>query len=909
MEFVKVTGMRESELNLGKFGTPGRKPLLATTNHLEGLSPRSMSEEGTKDQSFLGWPKALNLKIAKAVREGSFEDQHVVFGGSMKAMTPEKWKEHVRSGHYPARRDCLQCVMHGATGHRHARVEHPSLLCLTVDITGPFRTQGEDPGARGDRAKAAKMKYLLVAKFTIPESYVTGEFKPTRSEPLDEEVGPKDLFDEEDKVSGGDDEHTGGSGGDDRDPGEAIVEGEPLDAEEDSEEADTGTGVGFIVIVQLNLQLDHLFNGYINRLYERWSEGLYLGLSDQEHQPDEDQEMSVLEDGQDPPARRLRIHGKSAPRIAAIGGNPDDVGDSSGRGHSPDLEHHVGGPKGRGRSPDYRDSSNGIEDEEVVLSPRVAVRDGKLVLEQYDDDLPSDQEDICIRSQGIGEARGDRGNRSPRVAVLEHNPDHELDEDDPRADQEKIRDPEVYAQLVLKQGWKVDESVVEYLFELLPDYPLATKVVNLFIQEKLGEHACWSTFSMHRNLNVKKHRDSHNARDKASYLIPISDFKDGGLWVQLKTGEEVKEEDVVILDGDRGLVKSFQSEEGNKQVIPFDPRRRHATRQWSGNRLVLAVYNVRGLEKINSFDKEIVEEMREVKYKNLNRWKLSWNLGHGPDHFIEGMAERWEQIKVEEPRLILVDDQGEELHLGRMLGMSTIRAHNAVMNVEEVIVLWIHRKMDFRGGIPRLAMMCARDVNDLMKFVEVAEGETSEEYDVRMMKAAPENIYTPNIEDIVSKVSPESPLKVTHTVDPREVLPVVDVRVPAMEAELAALDKMAAIKRCKGPEAQRMRKDPNVVIVPSKLVFTVKPGLEPGKIRRKVRCVACGNFSGESAEELGDVYSAGATIDLESIVGYILFYVDDTLAVGPPEYVRGFFDWLEATWETSGREVVSKDTT
>ena len=148
------------------------------------------------------------------------------------------------------------------------------------------------------------------------------------------------------------------------------------------------------------------------------------------------------------------------------------------------------------------------------------------------------------------------------------------------------------------------------------DYPLATKVVNLFIQEKLGEHACWSTFSMHRNLNVKKHRDSHNARDKASYLIPISDFKDGGLWVQLKTGEEVKEEDVVILDGDRGLVKSFQSEEGNKQVIPFDPRRRHATRQWSGNRLVLAVYNVRGLEKINSFDKEIVEVSATSRFKH-----------------------------------------------------------------------------------------------------------------------------------------------------------------------------------------------------------------------------------------------------------------------------------------------------
>ena len=153
----------------------------------------------------------------------------------MKAMTPEKWKEHVRAGHYPARRDCWQCVMHGATGHRHARVEHPSLFCLTVDITGPFRTQAEDPGARGDRAKAAKMKYLLVAKFTIPESYVTGEFEPTGSDPLDEEVGSKDLFDEEDNVyGGGDDGLTVGASGEDRDPGEAVVGHE------------TGAGVGSI---------------------------------------------------------------------------------------------------------------------------------------------------------------------------------------------------------------------------------------------------------------------------------------------------------------------------------------------------------------------------------------------------------------------------------------------------------------------------------------------------------------------------------------------------------------------------------------------------------------------------------------------------------------------------------------
>ena len=49
--------MRESELNLGEFGAPGRKPFIATTNyHLDGLKPRSATEEGTIDQSVLGWP-------------------------------------------------------------------------------------------------------------------------------------------------------------------------------------------------------------------------------------------------------------------------------------------------------------------------------------------------------------------------------------------------------------------------------------------------------------------------------------------------------------------------------------------------------------------------------------------------------------------------------------------------------------------------------------------------------------------------------------------------------------------------------------------------------------------------------------------------------------------------------------
>ena len=171
----------------------------------------------------------------------------------------------------------------------------------------------------------------------------------------------------------------------------------------------------------------------------------------------------------------------------------------------------------------------------------------------------------------------------------------------------------------------------------------------------------------------------------------------------------------------------------------------------------------------------------------------------GANHYIAGMAARWEHINpsdddlnsvipaaivedlerdwVQNPRMVFVDDEGEELHVGSMMAMTTARVpsfepggmssdwikackvYNAVLNIEEMIVLWVHRRvvvhpvepdgpradggdppipeMDFRGGIPRLAMMCAQEMNDLMKFVEVGGDEISEEEDVRMMNASP----------------------------------------------------------------------------------------------------------------------------------------------------------------------------
>ena len=77
---------------------------------------------------------------------------------------------------------------------------------------------------------------------------------------------------------------------------------------------------------------------------------------------------------------------------------------------------------------------------------------------------------------------------------------------------------------------------------------------------------------------------------------------------------------------------------------------------------------------------------------------------------------------------------------------------------------------------------CERNNEEVLRFVEVCENDLSEEGEARIMKATQETLYTPNIEDLLAKVCPENPLKVTHTVDPREVLPVVERWVPAIKA-------------------------------------------------------------------------------------------------------------------------------
>ena len=98
-----------------------------------------------------------------------FWDRHPREIPKVRAMSAEKWKQHVDAGHINYYKDCLTCVMARVTGRRHARVRHPEMFNLTVDVAGPVKP-GLDVSSKGTMGRG--LRYLVVARYTMPSEFV-----------------------------------------------------------------------------------------------------------------------------------------------------------------------------------------------------------------------------------------------------------------------------------------------------------------------------------------------------------------------------------------------------------------------------------------------------------------------------------------------------------------------------------------------------------------------------------------------------------------------------------------------------------------------------------------------------------------------------------------------------------------
>ena len=167
--YAQEAGLAMYSLEQGALGHQTRKPTTLGTNLVALSYLNGVKTEGDLDpwsgqsHELAAWAPELVEAIVKAL---------IIHGKvpRMLAMSVEQWKDHVRRGHLPFRRDCLTCVQAGATGRRHSKVEHPDAFVLTADLSGPLKQHGLDSHGRGRAPK--KFPYLFVAKLKIPRSFV-----------------------------------------------------------------------------------------------------------------------------------------------------------------------------------------------------------------------------------------------------------------------------------------------------------------------------------------------------------------------------------------------------------------------------------------------------------------------------------------------------------------------------------------------------------------------------------------------------------------------------------------------------------------------------------------------------------------------------------------------------------------
>ena len=143
-EFKNEMDMMEVTFNQQATGG-GNVPTTVGTNvyyllGLDKLGQEEQDEQREKDSDSGVWSPGFVDAVVLAL---TFWDRHPRRCPILASMSPEQWRRHVQSNHADYHRDCLTCVMARGTGRRHARVRHPDMFNLTVDLAGPH-PGGED---------------------------------------------------------------------------------------------------------------------------------------------------------------------------------------------------------------------------------------------------------------------------------------------------------------------------------------------------------------------------------------------------------------------------------------------------------------------------------------------------------------------------------------------------------------------------------------------------------------------------------------------------------------------------------------------------------------------------------------------------------------------------------------------
>ncbi|CAE7381135.1 unnamed protein product, partial [Symbiodinium sp. CCMP2456] len=160
-------------------------------------------------------------------------------------------------------------------------------------------------------------------------------------------------------------------------------------------------------------------------------------------------------------------------------------------------------------------------------------------------------------------------------------------------------DPESFASSLLKSGIELTRNHLLDLYKLLPrEKP--PRLLCAYWKQVLPL-LNFTTITLLEDVQTPLHRDGRNGSTHNA-ILAVSDFEQGGLWLEDEHGDETR-----LLDGQelRGKVHQI-----TKDPFVFEARDRyHCTEPWKGHRLVMVAFTVPGYEKLESSDLALVRDL------------------------------------------------------------------------------------------------------------------------------------------------------------------------------------------------------------------------------------------------------------------------------------------------------------
>ena len=139
-------------------------------------------------------------------------------------------------------------------------------------------------------------------------------------------------------------------------------------------------------------------------------------------------------------------------------------------------------------------------------------------------------------------------------------------------------------------------------------FPQCVLYLNSWAKEK-GFKGPWTSVSMAVNVGHALHRDPNNLAGSANQTTSFGDFAGGRLWLEAEVTEQQATDGEFheVLHKDQKIAGHYVTTKG--MIKAFDPKLRHFVEDWSGERISMSVYTIRGVDHLNDHEEDFLRSL------------------------------------------------------------------------------------------------------------------------------------------------------------------------------------------------------------------------------------------------------------------------------------------------------------